>query len=290
MGNCCGTQEQTIKKKFAIKFPNGHHYIYYDEKTKEFIKGPTIDTWIQNLYCVGNHNNWVVYNDDTHKLGNKHTSHGHCKGIVSWSSDTISWLCHSVPNFPRNFRGTSISLIEPGEIIYGQSFQYFEIPYSEKMLYDILHQLNIMDANIYNNNYTNDFIKYKDIEFPKIIKINVLKISEDIVHIAKPYNIHIDIYSDYIARNSSCKWNVESWIRGHHINNKNDMIVDISTLQYDTIRYTSHQDHSKWAVSNMNYYWVGDLNRMTSQYNRGGGGFICNDNDIAKVLNNIIID
>ena len=56
-----------------------------------------------------------------------------------------------------------------------------------------------------------------------------LKLSNTITHIAKPPYCHIDIYSEYLAKEYSHIWKVETWIRGHHIleesltnnNNKN---------------------------------------------------------------------
>jgi deoxyribonuclease-2 len=291
MGNCfCTSNESLIKRNFAIKFPHNTQYIYNNGETGTFIMEADINVWIQNLYCVSNWPNWVVYNDDIHKISEKHTSHGHCKGILTWNNDRIGWLCHSVPNFPREFKRNKISMIEPSELIYGQSFQYIDIPYTKDMLYNIMHQINIMDSNIYNSNYTSEYKEYEEMKFPKINKFNLLKISEDIIHIAKPHTMHFDIYSDHIARNAPYQWKVQTWKRGHEITTNNMNIIDINKLKFEHIMYTTHQDHSKWAVSNDSYYWVGDLNRMTSQFKRGGGGFICRDSNIATELNKLVLE
>ena len=42
------------------------------------------------------------------------------------------------------------------------------------------------------------------------------------------------------------------------------------------------------GVSNKNLYWICDLNRMTSQYKRGGGGFICNNKYLSIALRKLI--
>lgn len=290
MGNCFCTSEPLIKKNFAIKFPHNTEYIYNNGTTETFIMEADINTWIQNLYCVSYWPNWVVYNDDIHKFSEKHTSHGHCKGIITWNNDRIGWLCHSVPNFPREFKNNKISTIEMSELVYGQSFQYIEIPYTKDMHYNILHQINIMDSNIYNTNYTAEYKEYEEMKFPKVNKFNILKISDDIVHIAKPHTVQFDIYADCIAKNAPYCWKVQTWKRGHEITTNNINIRDINKLKYEHIMYTTHQDHSKWAVSNNHYYWVGDINRMTSQFKRGGGGFICRDSNIANELNKLILE
>ena len=280
MGNCCCiNNEPLIVKSIAIKFPHTTQYIYSNEDSK-FIMEADINVWIQTKYCVSYWPNWVVYNDDISKISEKHTSHGHCKGILTWNDTRIGWLCHSVPNFPREFKRNKISIIERSELVYGQSFQYIEVPFNKDMLYNIMHQINIMDSNIYNSNYTSEYKEYEEMKFPKINKFNMLKISDDIIHVAKPHTVQFDIYTDCIAKNAPYRWKVQTWKRGHEITANNINIIDINKFKYEHIEYTTHQDHSKWAVSNDSYYWVGDLNRMTSQFKRGGGGFICRDSNI----------
>lgn len=290
MGNCCISTTPQTKKKFALKLPHYTQYLRYDTDMKDFELEADINVWIQNLYCTSYYTNWIVYNDDVSMFGNNHTTHGHCKGIVTWNDNNIGWLCHSVPNFPRKFTGNSISMVEPSELIYGQSFQYIEIPFNKDMLHNIMHHINIMDSNIYISNYTPEYKEYKNMKFPKIYKFNLLKIDEDIIHIAKPHVYTFDIYSDYITKNSSCRWRVETWQRGHLINTVTPNMIDIKKLKFNDITYTSHMDHSKWAVSNDSYYWIGDLNRMTSQFKRGGGGFICRDIDLTRALNRLVLE
>jgi len=290
MGNCCNSNISNIKSDMAIKLPHTTEYISYDDTTKNFVKYPDINTWIQNHYCVSHWPNWVVYNDDIHKIAIKPTtSHGHCKGILTWNNERIGWMVHSVPNFPRNFKNNRMSMVEQGELIYAQSFQYIEIPFTDMMLNNILHHINYMDSNIYLENYTEDFMRYKNMIYPTINKCMTLKLTEDFVHIAKPHIVKIDIYADYLVKNSHEKWYVQTWKRGHHINTINMKINDITQMKFEDTKWSSSQDHSKWGVSTSEYYWVGDLNRMTSQYNRGGGGFICRNPDIVKCLTKLIV-
>ena len=63
---------------------------------------------------------------------------------------------------------------------------------------------------------------------------------------------------------------------------------DIDTIFFKDFQYKESQDHSKWAVSDKEWYWVGDLNRMTSQFHRGGGGFIGTDEYIANAFRSLI--
>jgi deoxyribonuclease-2 len=323
MGCCTSScfnyfNKSSIIKYVALKLPHGSKGIEYCEQTGGFIHCD-INTWLSQLYLNSEWTNWQIYNDETGHIidepENIHHKKGHCKGIVAWNNKRISWLCHSLPNFPKFFDGKIISDIESGELIYGQSFQYIEIDYSEEMIINIIKQLHIMEANIFISNSGNsasggrdNFIN--DCQILEQIKITnlkqnwwqggciPLKLSNTITHIAKPPYCHIDIYSDYLVKEYNHLWKVETWIRGHHILEEplseisldsSPKIIDITSLQFEDIKWTEKQDHSKWATTSPeSHYWIGDLNRMTSQYKRGGGGFICMDQNIASAFNKLI--
>lgn len=307
MGNCINYIKKILKfentlTKFAIKVPHGTKYIEYSDKHKKFIKNQNINDWLYNIYYNSKWNNWILYNDETRNIGNKNTSKGHCKGIITWNNKRIGWLCHSVPNFPSEFDGNKIGLIEHGELIFGQSFQYIEVDFNYDVIYGILNQISIMEAHIFLEKYSDKFEYLKKIFIQKNVdkkiheklkKINEIKLSKNITHLAKSPHYEIDIYEDYIIKNYNFNWKFETWIRGHLIKNseknKENHIEDIQNINCDSIKYNEKQDHSKWGVSDDKYYWIGDLNRMTSQFKRGGGGFICKDKNIVKELNNLLL-
>jgi hypothetical protein len=291
MGNYCSCFQTNTSNhtKIALKFPHGKLGIFYNPETKKFEALTDINIWIESLYKDKNWSNWMIYNDECNFEKSKkqgtttlHVTHGHCKGIVAWNDETISWLCHSVPNFPSEFSVNTISSIEKSELIYGQSFQYVEIPFETDKLIMIAQQLMIMDACIYQQKI--------QVSFPKKQHktTNTIDICSGIIHIAKSPSFHIDIYSECIAERYRSQWSVETWIRGHHITKQCTMITDIKYIEYENINYKESQDHSKWAVSSDDYYWIGDLNRMTSQYSRGGGGFLCTDKNIALAFRSLI--
>jgi deoxyribonuclease-2 len=279
------TTNLLLKKQFVIKFPKGTNYIKYDNEQTLFVKDVDINIWLSNIYQYSEWKYWILYNDESDRIGYKHTKKGHCKGILTWDDNKIGWLCHSVPNFPRVFEGNKISTIEESELIYGQSFQYIEIPFTQTMINNIVNQIHIMDSNIFNKKYNETMINLIDSKNTAISKIII---SDDIVHIAKSPLNKIDIYSDYIIKEYNYNWKVESWMRGHCIKTPCENIVDIKNLCFEDVNYTEKQDHSKWALSDNEYYWIGDLNRMKSQYKRGGGGFICKDINIVNALNKLL--
>jgi deoxyribonuclease-2 len=244
---------------------------------------------LKNIYKSQTFTNWIVYNDQMKKVDKK-TAHGnaHAKGLVAWNDVKISWLCHSVPEFPSVFNGENgeISDIDQSELVYGQSFQYVEIPYHNDKLCDIMNQLYIMEVNIVEEKNHLTFPKRKN------NAINTLILSDTVTHIAKSPKHQIDIYSQFIVIQYPHLWKVETWVRGHLIESEIPIslrrVRDIKKINYKDVCYNESQDHSKWAVSDSSFYCVGDLNRMTSQYNRGGGGFICDNKDIAHSLRELI--
>ena len=304
--------------KVALKFPNGFVGVQYDEDHKKF-DPCNIDDWVSSLYKNKLWTSWIVYNDESAHLDPNHTesekleksdkhkresvlspsekskrgsvsdksenqlkSHstgGHCKGILAWNATHVSWLVHSVPNFPREFTGSTISPIEPSEHIYGQSFFHVTRQADEAFVKQAIAHIYLMNAHV--------FMKHNvpEVEQPKNA-ISTLSFSEEITHIAKSPKMEIDIYSEYLTIYAT-DWYVETWKRGHAITTPST-IKDVSHLSIFGVKYKESQDHSKWATSEQ-YYWIGDLNRMTSQYKRGGGGFVVKNHGTANALKSIIV-
>lgn len=309
-------QKESLKKNIAFKFPHGVKYMSYDDEKKSFIKDDDVNDWIEKLYKDSKLTNWVIYNDepcsskeesahiacnskehivhdDTNSFGNIKEHHpsykkGHCKGIVAWDDTRISWLCHSLPLFPSEFNGTQISKIAHAELMYAQSFQYIEIDFSKELIFNVLQQLHIMDACVYLEKYTSDEYNFKKMAFNGINTFSTIKLSDNVSHIAKSPFYEVDFYSDILAKEYKFNWSVESWLRGHLIETVCENVTDVKEIKFEDITYKEHQDHSKFAVSDDAYYFVGDLNRMTTQFRRGGGGFICKDLDISKCLLKIV--
>ena len=126
------------------------------------------------------------------------------------------------------------------------------------------------------------------------INNNILycEINKNIFHVSKSSHNHIDIYK-YITKEFGDTCNVETWIRGKHYEKTDDIIDLIEINKKDLIyHYTETHDHSKIALStNSNNPWIfiGDLNRMTSQLIRGGGGIIVKDKELWNNLHNFIL-
>jgi len=283
-----------------LKQPGGDKFLFYRPFEKGFVLCENINLFLKTIYQSSNFRkgkswtDWLIYNDEVE--GSTHTTAGHCKGILAWNKDRISWLVHSVPKFPATFDGDCISPIQENQLIYGQSFHYIEFAFNADTLLQIRRQLDIMHANIYL--LGGETTKETTTIPPPSENIRIIPLTQDIHHVAKSPNYEIDIYSDYLVKNYGFVWSVESWIRGHRMpvtpTNARELVLDIETWglggESATEIFHESQDHSKWAVSNTeDYYWVGDLNRMTSQKHRGGGGILGKDADLKKALGSLIV-
>ena len=286
MGNCFCSDEQTVfKSRVAIKFPHGIEGIEYSDDLKCFIPCKDLNGWLQSLYHNTKITQWVIYNDESDDIVEKgHHTKGHCKGIVAWNETLITWLCHSVPNFPREFTSQTISEIEKSELLYGQSFQYTEFPYHNDTLTSIMQQLTVMEANIYCTQHHFMFAKKINREISTIV------LSPTITHIAKSPHYSIDMYSECIAKRYPSTWHIETWKRGHAIQENMPSVKDIKTLHYGMHKFKESQDHSKWAVG-LDGDWIcpSDINRMTTQYNRGGSAFCFKNPTLRRTLLNAIV-
>jgi len=274
---CCLSIFQKSNYDIVLKIPDSENYLHYDKN--KFIMKNNINDWLTNIYSTQNFTQYVVYNDEHDDKVNG--SCGHCKGIITWNKSKISWLVHSVPKFPEMFDGKNISKLPISGLEHGQSFVFVD-NISIELLEMVLSNLYAMHPAIYITNIKIpfQFKKYKENHelFPPI------KLSKNISHIAKTSFHNLDIYQ-HLAIYYEGKWICRKWIRGHECEEKNK-IKNNKIISHDKILYKSTKDHSKYAC-NKKYVIIGDLNRMTTQFDRGGGGIIIKNKKLASEINKL---
>lgn len=300
----------------ALKKPNGTSYGFMDLGDKKWNHQPNINEWIRSVLSRTEYTNVLAYTDDEpddEKGENVHSNGGHAKGLVGWNSKKIGWLIHSVPNFPvfknivnnGNNKNTPIfpvPSIDNGQLIYGQSFIYLEMDYTEESITTIRRQLDLMKAHIYFK-VLSDPIEGIDI-FEKKEKgkkdekkeekkeICVVPFSSDIVHVSKSPKWGKDLFQDFMADYFKSIVVCETWMKPGMVSSP--MVKNALVVKWDDDEHTEYftsLDHSKYAVSmNCNYPWVfiGDINRMESQKRRGGGGLMIKNTEIWKAFHSIM--
>ena len=100
-----------------------------------------------------------------------------------------------------------------------------------------------------------------------------------------------DLYSGCVAPSQADVLWVESWIRGSadgpNCPLDNYDTLDIKSLDFAPLEghWLETQDHSKWAITETkDTVCMGDINRMTTQYTRGGGTVCFEDSVLHNVL------
>jgi deoxyribonuclease-2 len=263
-----------------MKLPHGKTCYHIKHRDNKWTYNDDINIVIKSLYTI-KLDNWIVYNDET---PTKCSSNGaHAKGILAWNDKTITWFIHSVPKFPEKFDGTnSFPDIDDSELIYGQSFIFIKIDI--KHIQDILHQLFITHPNIYISNY--DYDKYK--KEHKLFNTSIYEINNKLIHVAKSPDYHKDLYTDIVIPQFGGNCFTETWVRGHNCDEYDNCKMVSKITWPNNKSYTYTHDHSKYCYSDGGWVLIGDMNRMTSQFHRGGGGIIVKNKAVSRLFKDII--
>jgi len=299
MGNCYGCVSSYFKNDYIVDpLSVSLHGQCIDTPYTVFLKlphGKTVaqiknDQWtfqtdvniaIKDLYRHKTFHTWIVYNDETPNM--THSTGAHAKGIMAWNDTCVSWLIHSVPKFPSQFSGTAdFPDISSGELQYGQSFVHISAEIDQ--LKDLLRQLFVMKPNIYITNY--DYYEYKDLY--KSCQSNIYKIGDELYHVAKSPEYHVDLYEHIVQPQFGGHLITETWVRGHECPDTSTCTMAKEIVWSNGVSYTYTHDHSKYCYSDNEWIMVGDLNRMTTQFKRGGGGVVVKNATLAQLFREIM--
>jgi Deoxyribonuclease II len=280
----------SVQYKVALKLPHGQQYLDFNGTT--FVKHLNIHEWIYCQFMGKTFTNYINYNDEQeHKIC---AVGGHCKGCIAWNDNEVCWLIHSVPKFAIHFDedGHIVlkeTIIRSSEQTYGQSFVFLS-GLSISQLPEFLQQISIMKPFI-DCASTNSSLPLLTLEVAASMLMSTISLSHEstVIHVAKSPRNHIDIFSEMIQPALGGKWRCETWIRGHHCPvDVNQNVVDNNNITFGPITYHSSQDHSKYACNDVDLVYIGDLNRMTTQYQRGGGGIIIQDVKLNKAIKELM--
>lgn len=290
-----------IYTSIALKKPKGSSYGFIDEKNDEWQYGEDVNQWINGMFNRCSYDHFIFYNDDEpddERGTNLRSRGGHAKGILAWNNERIGWCIHSVPNYPEfndTFKKTKrFDPIDKSQLIYGQSFVYIEIVFSLQHLLDIFIQLELMEAHIYYQTMNmNDFLKknkddQKDEEY-----LRVLTITDTLYHVSKHTKWNKDLYEHFLSSYFDSNVLCETWAKPGIPSSKTVKNVRTVKWENDNEEYYTTNDHSKYAVS-MNssnpWIYIGDINRMESQFRRGGGGILIKNKKFWRLINQNLID
>ncbi|XP_054163409.1 deoxyribonuclease-2-like [Oppia nitens] len=256
---------------------------------KKSIFGQTL----QPLYdkFIDSHISYINYNDQT--PDNKTTSGGaHAKGVVGIDKTHGFWLIHSVPKFASKESTHTYEYPKTGGR-YGQTALCISISIAE--VDKVIEQLLYMQPQVYSIKVSSDLksvskniaaLENKDWETGQL---NVRYIQStggvNYTSFSKSPGDHVDLYADIVAPKLSTDLYAETWRQGvgTPLPSECDLkktVENVHTIGYKfsnsklSGQFDYLNDHSKWAIGKTSakpYVCFGDMNRMKSQFKRGGG-------------------
>lgn len=313
-----------IPKEEAQKSPDaGRLYVYLssDSKTSDWTVGKyqvqdeksLFGRTLAPLYSSSSSSNFFAYSDQPPE-GRGSSSKGHSKGVVHFDNNSGFWLMHSVPRYPNNPADTNKYDFPSSGVVNGQAF--FCISFDPaNSLNDILKTLLYIRPNIYGSDISASALsKYPDLQrllnsmwvSGGVTKSNVKTTTgTNVIVFGKSPQANVDLYSGVIAPQLKSNLLVETWRKGSGgllpsscnstfmVQNVDHVDVNADDIpkMWDEWSYT--EDHSKWAVGvdqTEPFICVGDLNRVRSQFKRGGGAICMRNVRVWNVLRKSVKD
>lgn len=220
-----------------------------------------IDDWISSV-LQGQWTGWYCYSDQPPSIPKPHSFVGHCKGIVLWNAIKVTWLTHSVPNWPVK---TPLEQLPSASAAWGHSFACWTGGVTR--LAKIEAQVDLMRAKV--------FLGARSVlcNVPVIATLQRIVLDPAVDHLAKNKEWQRDIYESLgVCRVRTCNTlastitatNIEGW-------------------------WNHRMDCSKWAVGG-SWVFIGDLDRTPEHLDRGGGGFVIYDKELVQAVSGLLSD
>lgn len=315
---CRSENGSSVDFWLAIKMPEGFHYLYLDVTSTTFKKSihamddPTVGTLSNTMNQIWEGLEYIAFNDSPAVVGDDgaepeldpNAQTAHSKGLIAF--DPIQgkgfWLTHSVPKsflMPSQvdeYQGISDNAFTYGQHLYCKSLTMAQINTLAK-------QLATNGPDIYASSVStqtkNNYAGVRDLVdevFPTTSECTNAEISTVRVF-AKTPAWGKDLWDDCISPHYSVGLYVETWLRGLEIGPSCPPKFPFETLDVTDVKFLSYtwtetKDHCKWAVSTSSSVPVvcfGDINRMTSQFKRGGGATCINNEKIWKQFYSAVV-
>ncbi|XP_043205328.1 deoxyribonuclease-2-alpha-like [Amphibalanus amphitrite] len=235
---------------------------------------------------------YVFYNDE-HPDNSTTGVKGHTKGVVAFDGDQGFWLIHSVPKFPPP-PGEQYSYPGNGQT-YGQSFLCVTL--SSDQLETVAQQLLFNEPYL----YATQLAPALEAQYPLMARVIAGERRSEppwfgvetlpsgdatFTSYAKARDFGDDLYSGLVAPTLTTGLFAETWRNGAtetQLPSNCSAVEPVLNVQNITataaggplpFEFGTTKDHSKWAVSDDStqpWVCVGDVNRMSTQSDRGGG-------------------
>lgn len=282
----------------TYKLPDGCQVVEYNQET-----GTRGACWNQSQFVQtlnelsqDEQTSILAYNDEPPPghFENSSTS-AHAKGILVVNATHLIWIVHSIPRYPPVQDNMCLSAQ-----ILSQEEKYGQIVFvSDPLPLDSVSQWLVQFIQIVRPNF---YYRHglailpqallsalDDTKFGGIVSSSASFSYGNYNFFAKAAHFRPgDLYADFVAplllQNKQSLY-VQTWLNGNGgVLPSNRRVYNVGELRLDGVGFSTHADHSKWAVavgsSTCTAWCIGDLNRQQSQFARGGQA-ICVRGDVA---------
>jgi len=306
---CKNDAGKAVDSWFMLKGPKGTQSLYYDATTNGFVK-PTHDlnststgalaTTLQQLWSEQT-TDYLIFNDEPAGSNSYNFTVGHTKGVWAWNmaQNSAIILQHSVPLFPLGPKQTTKYKGLGGNAwMYGQHLACFTLSVTD--LATIAQQTVLTVPDIYDSRISSSapaslqgLATGAFSEAPLCTNTSIQTLGGlGLTYYAKSTQWNNELYADCIAPGEQTSLLVESWIRGSAEGPScgSQQVLDVKNVSYPYgLAFSEYNDHSKWAVSTQgNLVCASDINRMTTQYQRGGSAFCFEDTTLSEAIRSSI--
>jgi len=306
--SCLDQNGNPIDWYAALKQPNGYNFQWYNGEnftaggSLESPSGSAIALTLGSLYSCSNCG-YAMYNDESAVDGSNHESNAHMKGVIAFDGVSGFWLIHSVPKFPpAKANGYSYPLTGTK---YGQSFLCLSL--STSTFDTIGQQLKIDNPFVYDSSVPSALSSQVPNLAAFLNQGTTSPVRSNIVNIAtlagREYDIFAkssswgyDLYEYLVANHYYSDMYTETWQNG--IGNTGSYcrpnysydVANTKSLTFpDGTSWPDSSDHSKWGITVLNNtVCIGDINRQTGQFHRGGGTACTQDATLWTAFRSLI--
>ena len=324
---CINNDGKPVDSWLIIKKPKGTEYFYYDSYYKLFNTSPISlnDTFggaltytMKQLWY--SNTNYVIYNDQIPKVDTYNnnlyndllqedlaTNYGHTKGLFAFDdiNNNGFWITHSIPLFPLGPKQTN-EYIGLGSNAFTYAQDALCLSVSADTINNMASKFLLNRPQIYDyklNTYKYENIKrlvdgeYSKVKLCELTYLETQNGAKFTLY-AKSEGWNNDLYSECVTPSIEDTLWVETWIRGSSIGPSCPLYkydtLDVKYLDfivdYISNSWSETQDHSKWAITeNKNIICMGDINRMKTQYLRGGGTACFEDKTLHSIFKDATI-
>ncbi|EAR90593.2 deoxyribonuclease II family protein (macronuclear) [Tetrahymena thermophila SB210] len=310
--SCINPNGAQVDWFITLKLNNGDDYAYCDSKSCDKIQlsgfkindaknSPILRTLQQIKQNLNNDKQgYLLWNDQPPNNMTATSSNAHAKGFISLGQKSGFILIHSVPEFPAFADSSSLKEIllniEESQQKYGQHFLCTST--SLENLEKLACGYNIDNPKVYSSflPYYIDQSSYPCLNQMKnnkrntktkqmIITYSTLN-GETFTKFSKNKDNQIPLYEQIVTQELKTGLLVQSWGRPYEEASCSGsyQVVSNTRVQIDGApQFKDTQDHSKYGISidkAKPFVCLGDINRMKSQWKRGGGTICISNKNI----------